>query len=62
MIFVIEPCVLFLSSSRRTAYDKNGNCVPEYMSNSLYKKRYNQNEKLEKGKDEVKVEDKEKPK
>jgi hypothetical protein len=32
--------VLFLSKSRETGYDKDGNCVPKYLASDVYKFRF----------------------
>jgi hypothetical protein len=39
IVFAFKPCVLFLSKSRETAYDKEGNCVPKYIGSKMYKFR-----------------------
>lgn len=40
LIFVLKPCVLFLSKSRETGYDRDGNCVPKYLASEMYKFRF----------------------
>lgn len=40
VIFAAKPCVLFLSKSRETAYDRDGNCVPKYLASNMYKFRF----------------------
>ena len=40
MIFLFKPCVLFLSKSRETGYDEDGNCVPKYLASDMYKLRF----------------------
>ena len=32
--------MLFLSKSRETAYDRDGNCVPKYLASDMYKFRF----------------------
>ena len=39
IVFAFKPCVLFLSKSRETAYDREGNCVPKYIASKMYKFR-----------------------
>jgi hypothetical protein len=39
VVFAFKPCVLFLSKSRETAYDREGNCVPKYIASKMYKFR-----------------------
>jgi hypothetical protein len=40
VIFALKPCVLFLSKSRETGYDRDGNCVPTYLASDMYKMRF----------------------
>lgn len=40
LIFAFKPCVLFLSKSRETGYDQDGNCVPKYLASDMYKFRF----------------------
>ena len=40
IIFAFKPCVLFLSKSRETGYDRDGNCVPKYLASDMYKIRF----------------------
>ena len=40
LVFAFQPCVLFLSKSRETGYDKDGNCVPKYLASDMYKFRF----------------------
>ena len=40
IVFAFKPCVLFLSKSRETAYDREGNCVPKYLASDMYKFRF----------------------
>lgn len=40
LLFVWEPCVLFLSKSRETGYDRDGLCLPKYLASDLYKLRF----------------------
>ena len=39
IVLTLKPCVLFLSKSRETAYDREGNCVPKYIASKMYKFR-----------------------
>lgn len=36
----MKPCVLFLSKSRETGYDRDGICVPKYLASDMYKFRF----------------------
>jgi hypothetical protein len=40
VVFAFKPCVLFLSKSRETGYDRDGNCVPKYLASKMYKFRF----------------------
>ena len=40
MIFALKPCVLFLTKTRETGYDRDGNCVPSYLASDMYKMRF----------------------
>ena len=40
LVFLFKPCVLFLSKSRETGYDHEGNCVPKYLASDIYKFRF----------------------
>jgi hypothetical protein len=40
MIFLLKPCVLYLSKSRETGYDRDGVCVPKYLASDMYKFRF----------------------
>jgi hypothetical protein len=58
MIFLLKPCVLFLSKSRETGYDSEGNCVPKYLADDMYKLRFGKKRIIINSKGiELKVED-----
>ena len=40
VIFALKPCVLFLTKTRETGYDRDGNCVPSYLASDMYKMRF----------------------
>jgi hypothetical protein len=40
ILFAFDPCVRLLSHSRTTAYDRDGNCVPAFITKSLLKTKY----------------------